>query len=259
VTKELGLEIIGALPTIRIGNFNTPEEASQVVEAFRAIRLSVRHAYQSSGPVMMTISSPGPGDGKSLVSSNLALSFAEAGYRTILIDGDIRRGEMHRTFNVEPRPGLLDYLVGEATKEQIVRTTSHDNLMLVPRGARRHRGPELLASEAMLRLLASFRSEYDVIISDSPPLGAGIDPFALGTATGNMLLVVRAGETDRKMAQAKLALLERLPVRILGVVLNSIRAEGVYRYYSYIEGYETVTDEDAPSLDTHIGELTAKN
>jgi Mrp family chromosome partitioning ATPase len=88
---------------------------------------------------------------------------------------------------------------------------------------------------------------FNVIIVDSPPLGAGIDPFVLGTATGHMLMVFRSGETDRAMAEAKLKLLDRLPVRVLGAVLNDIQADGVYKYYSYLYGY-TSDEEGARQL-----------
>jgi len=239
VSTELGLPILGAIPAIkksRRGELG-PEQAAQVVEAFRTIRLNLAHSYGAGGPVTLTISSPGPGDGKSLVSSNLAVSFAEAGYRTVLIDGDIRRGEIHRMFGVDRRPGLLDSLTAGATYDQIIRPTSQRNLWVIPCGTRRHQGPELLGSTAMAELMAQLKSQFNVIIVDSPPLGAGIDPFVLGTTTGHMMMVFRTGETDRQMAEAKLRLLDRLPVRVLGAVLNEIQAEGVYRYYSYLYGY----------------------
>ena len=97
--------------------------AQQVVEAFRTIRLNVTHMLGSSaGPVSLTISSASPGDGKSLVAANLALSFAESGYKVCLMDGDIRRGELHRSFGVERKPGLLDALAGTAQLEHILRS-----------------------------------------------------------------------------------------------------------------------------------------
>ncbi|HEX9054588.1 MAG TPA: polysaccharide biosynthesis tyrosine autokinase [Gemmatimonadales bacterium] len=246
VTNELGLSILGAVPAInklKHGGVDL-EETAQVVEAFRGIRLNIVHSYGAAGPVMLTISSPSPGDGKSLVSSNLALSFAEAGYKTLLIDGDIRRGELHRMFRAERIPGLLDYLMKSATLEQVLRPTSKRNLTLLPCGTRRQHGPELLGSALMNELMATLKTRYNVIIVDSPPLGAGIDPFVLGTATGNMVLVLRSGETNREMAEAKLKVLDRLPIRILGAVLNDIRAGGVYQYYGYVYGY--VADEDKP-------------
>ena len=249
VTKDLGLSILGAIPAITRTNGRQlkSEEAAQVVEAFRSVRLNLAHSYGAAGPVMLTISSPGSGDGKSLVSSNLALSFAEAGYRTLLIDGDIRRGELHRMFSIDRRPGLLDYLVGDAPMDDVVRPSSHEGLSVIPCGTRRQQGPELLGSAAMTHLMAEMKTRFNVIIVDSPPLGAGIDPFVLGTATGHMLMVFRSGETDRQMAEAKLKLLDRLPVRVLGAVLNDIQADGVYRYYSYLYGY-TSDEESARQL-----------
>lgn len=247
VSHELGLPILGAVPAIRRtgGRQLSTEEASQVVEAFRTIRLNLVHSY-GAGPVLLTVSSPGPGDGKSLVSSNLALSFAEAGYRTLLVDGDIRRGELHRMFSIERRPGLLDYLMGDAELQALLRTSEHEGLSIIPCGTRRQQGPELLGSAAMGQLMGEMKSRFNVIIVDSPPLSAGIDPFVLGTMTGNLLMVFRSGETDKNMAQQKLRLLERLPVRVLGAVLNEIRAEGVYRYYSYLYGY--TSDEETPQI-----------
>lgn len=262
VSRELGLSILGAIPGITRTNGRQlkTEEAAQVVEAFRTVRLNLAHSYGSAGPVMLTISSPGSGDGKSLVSSNLALSFAEAGYRTLLIDGDIRRGELHRMFSIDRRPGLLDYLVGDANLDDVVRPSSHEGLSVIPCGTRRQQGPELLGSAAMSHLMAEMKTRFNVIIVDSPPLGAGIDPFVLGTATGHMLMVFRSGETDRQMAEAKLKLLDRLPVRVLGAVLNDIQADGVYRYYSYLYGY-TSDEENARQLagQTVDAELSSKS
>jgi capsular exopolysaccharide synthesis family protein len=249
VSRELGLSILGAIPGIKRSNGRQlkADEAAQVVEAFRTVRLNLAHSYGAAGPVMLTVSSPGSGDGKSLVSSNLALSFAEAGYRTLLIDGDIRRGELHRMFSLDRRPGLLDYLVGDASMDAIVRASSHEGLAVIPCGTRRQQGPELLGSAAMSHLMAEMKTRFNVVIVDSPPLGAGIDPFVLGTATGHMLMVFRSGETDRQMAEAKLKLLDRLPVRVLGAVLNDIQADGVYKYYSYLYGY-TSDEEGARQL-----------
>ena len=92
-----------------------------------------------------------------------------------------------------------------------------------------------------------------MIIVDSPPLGAGIDPFVLSTATGNLMLVLRSGASDRQMAEAKLRLMDRLPVRILGAVLNDVSTDGVYKYYSYIYGY-TADEEVAPQLAAPAGQ-----
>ncbi|MGH7586445.1 MAG: GumC family protein [Gemmatimonadales bacterium] len=247
VTSGLGLSILGAIPQINKTKVTErdPEEAAQVIEAFRTIRLNLAHSYGAAGPILLTVSSPSPGDGKSLIASNLALSFAEAGYRTLLIDGDIRRGELHRMFNLSRRPGLLDLLTGDAELQQVLQASTHAGLTILPCGSRRHHGPELLGSPAMHSVMADLKSRYQVVIVDSPPLSAGIDPFVLSAATGNMMIVLRAGETDRTLAEEKLKLMDRLPVRILGAVLNSISADGTYRYYRYVYGYTTEDENEA--------------
>lgn len=250
-SSELGLTILGAIPAIprpRNGKKVSPDEMHQVIESFRSVRLNLAHSYEPEQPICLTISSPSPGDGKSLVSANLALSFAEAGYRTILVDGDVRRGDLHRTFSADRRPGLLDYLGSSRLPlDRTYRPTSHPRLTLMPCGTRLQHGPELLGSARMADLVEQLRKDFEVIVVDSPPLGAGIDPFVLGTHTGNIMIVLRSGETDREMAEVKLRVLERLPVRILGAVLNHIAAgHGPYKYYTYSYGYaaeEEISDE----------------
>ncbi|MBV6521972.1 MAG: hypothetical protein MNPFHGCM_02116 [Gemmatimonadaceae bacterium] len=241
---ELGLDVVGTVPTL-LKTVKNPtarlNNHTQMVESFRSLSLTIRSAYEGIGPVQLTISSPGPGDGKSFVSANLATALADGGYRTILIDGDIRRGTLHTIQGMEcdPSPGLLDYLAGEATLAEIVRATSNPNLFLVPGGSRRQHGPELLASDSMQQLVRDLRNQFDAILIDTAPLGAGIDAYALGAATGAMVLVLRTGETDRKLAQAKLTLLDRMPVRMLGAIVNDVGANPQYRYYTYLDGYGT--------------------
>jgi tyrosine-protein kinase Etk/Wzc len=241
VTQGLKLNIIGAIPHTRGPGAKGPgKNALQVIEAFRELRLSLVHAHGAAGPLVTVVSSSGSGDGKSFISGNLALSFAEQGHRTLLIDGDIRRGAQHRLLGVTGKPGLTDYLKGKATLEEAVRPTSYPLLHLLPCGARLQGGVELLGSPRMVELLRELRARFQVIVIDSPPLGAGVDPFVLSTLAGNVMLVLRTDYTDRQYTEAKLALLDRLPVRVLGAVLNAVPPRGVYRYYSYLPGYSEV-------------------
>ncbi|MEO9225677.1 MAG: polysaccharide biosynthesis tyrosine autokinase, partial [Gemmatimonadaceae bacterium] len=230
IPDELGLEVIGAVPTVpKPGEGEKdPDAVLQSVEAFRGLRMNLHHLFDAP-PVMVTISSPGVGDGKSMIASNLALSFAEGGFRTLLIDGDIRRGKLHSIFGIDRRPGLLDYLAGDADAAHVMREVPvHGALTLIASGTRRHRGPELLTSARLPALLNMVRSKFDVIIVDSAPLAAGVDAYALSVATRNLLLVMRTGHTDRRVAKAKLKLMQRLPVRILGAVVNAVSAADVY-------------------------------
>lgn len=232
-TRELGLLIAGTVPKFkpnRRGDFQLAM-MTQAVESFRTLRLAVRYNFPADTPVVVGVSSPSAGDGKSLVSSNLALAFASAGNRTLLIDGDVRRGALHTTFGIPVAPGLVEYLHGAAGIDAIVKPTSSENLFVIPRGARNVRAPELLVSDLMTALILAMRRQYDVVIIDSPPLVAGIDAYALAAAAGSMLMVLRPGVTDRKLAAAKLEIVDRLPIRILGTVLNGVPDDGAYRYY----------------------------
>jgi len=217
--------------------------------------MNLHHLFDSP-PVMVTVSSPGVGDGKSMISSNLALSFAEAGFKTLLIDGDIRRGKLHSIFGVERRPGLLDYLAGEVDAVHVMREVPvHGALTLIASGTRRHRGPELLTSARLPALLNMVRSRFDVIIIDSAPLAAGVDAYALSVATRNLMLVMRTGHTDRRVAKAKLKLMNRLPVRVLGAVVNAVSSGELYSEYSYLYGYGPDAESEADALKDEVTAL----
>lgn len=238
VTTELGLPILGTLPRVSKNSGNNSDEMAHVIESLRSIRLNLSHAHGAAGPLLLTISSPGSGDGKSFLSSNLAIAFADAGYKTLLIDGDLRRGGLHRVLKATRTPGLTDYLSGTATREAVIQSTAYPQLHFIGGGTRKQTAPELLGTPAMRDLVLGLRANFQVILVDSPPLGAAVDPFLLATLTGNLAVVLRTGATDRQLARAKLEMVDRLPVRILGAVLNDVKAEGVYRYYGYLAGYE---------------------
>lgn len=244
ITRDMQLGIVGAVPRANKRQTKSVEEVAGFVEAFRSMRVNLQYALPRGAPLRLAISSPGQGDGKSFISANLALSFAEAGYRTLLLDGDTRRGELHDTFGTDRTPGLVDYLLGTATVEEILRPTTQELLTLIPCGKRVKRSPELLASQRLVELLGELQGRFDLIIIDTPPLGAGVDAFVMSIAAQNLLLVMRSGQTDRKLAESKLELLDRLPVSVLGAVLNDVPNDGQYRYYSYLPGYEASEEAD---------------
>ena len=236
---ELGLVIAGAVPRIPKHGAGTtnPEQVVQFMESFRTLRLHITHSARGDR-VRVAVTSAAPGDGKSLVSSNLALSYAEAGLRTVLVDGDTRRGSLHRTFGLKGKGGLTEYLLGKLSESQLLKDTSHKNLSLISCGQRNGINPELLASARLKGLIDHLAQSFDVVIVDTPPLAAGIDAYALSAATGNILMVLRMGHTERRLASAKLALLDRLPVYVLGSVLNDVPAYGEFQYYTaYSAGY----------------------
>ena len=232
VTRTMRLPILGAVPHLRWRTARR-DGGVEVIEALRGLRLRVLHAHGASGPLLLTVTSPAMGDGKSFITANLAMSFAHAGYRTLLVDGDLRRGGQHRALEAPQRPGLTDILAGDATLESALRETSHDGLAFLACGTRMERAPELLMSPSLRELMARLRAMYGVVIVDSPPLAAGVDPLVYATVTGKLLLVLRAGATDLALALSKLEVVEALPVRAIGAVLNDVRGTDAFRYYRY--------------------------
>jgi polysaccharide biosynthesis transport protein len=247
VSRDMGLTILGAVPHLKTrgGQYRlSRDEAAEVVESLRGVCLNLVYAHGPQTPMMVTVTSPGAGDGKSFLCANLALTFADGGHRTLLIDADLRRGVLHQRFRVRRRPGLTDYLRGECPAESVIRPTPFQALSFMSCGSRTHSAPELLGSAAMTRLIEHVRANYDVVIVDSPPLSGGIDSCILGALTGSLVMVLRTGFSHRELAEAKLQMLSRFPVRLLGAVLNDVPATGSYRYYSYyLPGYEGVEED----------------
>jgi capsular exopolysaccharide synthesis family protein len=246
---DLGLSIAATVPRLPKGGINSqsPEQVSQLVESFRTLRMNVVNA---SGPtqIALAVSSPQPADGKSFIASNLAMSFADAGFSTLLVDGDTRRGTLHEMFGLTRSSGLTDFLAGDATEGAIIHQTGHEKLSVIPSGNPRRRSPELLTSPLLTRLVADLKSRYDVVIFDTPPLAAGIDGYAISAATGNLLVVLRIGQTEKRMAAAKMLLVDRLPINVLGSVLNAAPTYGEYEYYGYVSGYGTESLEPGKEI-----------
>ena len=250
---DLGLPIAGTIPRFPKGGVNreSPEQMFQLVESFRSLRMAV---VASSGPGSMAVavSSPSPSEGKSLISANLAMSFADAGLRTVLIDGDTRRGALNATFGLRASPGLTDFLSGRVALCDVMLPTGYEKLTIIPCGMRQRRSPELLISPRLGGMVTELQSTHDVVIFDTPPMAAGIDGYSIAAAAGRLLVVLRVGHTDRRMAAEKLRIFERLPVDIIGAVLNGIPLEGSYEYYGYVPGYEAVDEQPG----TAVAELT---
>jgi capsular exopolysaccharide synthesis family protein len=237
--EKLGMSVLGVITHFdRDAKEKDGKNPDAVIEAFRGLRLTLVNETGAPGPMVVTVTSPGSGDGKSFISSNLALAFAYAKQRTLLVDADLRRGALHRVLNLARQPGLTDHLVGDASRATVMQTTSYPCLDFLAGGSRRRDAPELLGSPAMAELVTSLRSTYDIIVLDSAPLGAGVDALALAKLAGNLVMVLRLGRTDRELAEAKLEILRRLPLRVLGAVLNDVRDESEYGAYAYyMDGY----------------------
>lgn len=240
VGKEFGLDILGSIPRIQSGRRQAGAlNTAQALEAFRELRIHLGFAYGSAGPLTLAITSASAGEGKSLISSNLAVAFAEVGRRTLLIDGDTRRGDAHRLLRRERMPGLVDYL-RDRSGHDIIQSTDIANLDFIGSGSRGSSTPELLASTRLAHFIGTLKRSYEVIIIDCPPLAAGGDAVILSSLVGNMAVVLRTGTTDKQLAHAKLDQVQRLPIRLLGAILNDVdptKGYDAYYYTTYLPDY----------------------
>jgi len=232
VEKGLGLPVLGIVPRLdKAGGV----DAHVAVESFRSIRVQISH-WNGTSRGLVLVTSPAPRDGKSMVSANLAISYAAAGYRTILVDADIRRGHAEEMFGVERSPGLAEYLGGKETASGVRQATKVDGLTMIARGTGSHFNLELLDSAIMDALLAELRADFDVVVLDAPPLAAGADALVLGKRADKVILVLRAGETDEVLARTKLDLIGNVDIPIIGAVLNAVPTSS--HYYPYYANYE---------------------
>jgi succinoglycan biosynthesis transport protein ExoP len=249
VSRVLGLDILGTVPVMGNGKRGGDPTERQAVEAFRDLRVNLEFAYGAGKPLALAVTSPEQSEGKSTVTANLAIGFAAIRRRTLVIDGDTRRGDLHRMLEVSRKPGLTDYLGGSVGLAEAVQVTKFSGLHVIASGSRSHSSPEVLGSGRLGDLLGELWKRYEVILVDTPPLGAGADALILGTLTGQLAVVLRTDQTNLSYARAKLADLERLPVRTLGVILNGFtpgRGQGYYSYSGYLDGYGAVDESEEP-------------
>jgi tyrosine-protein kinase Etk/Wzc len=211
------------------------ERWTPAAEAYRTLRTNITLGSAGSRPRLLVFTSPSGDEGKSISAANLAITFAQQGIRTLLVDADLRRGVLHREFGVREEPGLVHLLVGGSTLEAAVQELPGGHagvpLHFIATGALPPNPAELLGSERMARLLSEMRERYDAVVFDSPPLDLATDAVVLGSAADAVLLVARSGTTEQGALEAAVMQLRRLPAPLSGIVLNDVREDGRESYH----------------------------
>ncbi|MCM3652942.1 CpsD/CapB family tyrosine-protein kinase [Metabacillus litoralis] len=206
---------------------------SPIAEQFRTVRTNIQFTSVDEELQTMIVTSSGPAEGKSTVTANLAVVFAQQGKRVLLIDADLRKPTAHYTFRTENHVGLSNVLTRQATLEEAVKPTDQDNLWVMTSGPIPPNPSELLGSRGMNALLELAKNEYDVIILDSPPVLVVTDAQVLANLADGVVLVVSSGKTEIESAKKAKELLESAKAKILGVVLNNKKIEDSQYYYYY--------------------------
>jgi capsular exopolysaccharide synthesis family protein len=215
-------------------------------EACRSIRTNMLFISAQKEFSLFSVTSPGPQDGKTTVAINLAVTMAQAGGRILLIDCDMRRPRVYRSFGLKSDKGITSVMAGHLELKDAVCKSEVPNLDILPCGPMPPNPAELLHTDRFRQILAQCRGSYDRVILDSPPIGPVTDPAIIGGATDGVVLVLRAGHTTREATQFARRQLADAGARILGLVINQTDRKGSgygygYGYYSAYGRYYRAT------------------
>ncbi|UGQ26257.1 polysaccharide biosynthesis tyrosine autokinase [Acinetobacter calcoaceticus] len=215
------------------------------IESLRSIRTAIHFALASAKNNIIMIAGPSPEVGKSFISTNLATIFAQGDKRVLLIDADMRRGYMHKYFDVDVKPGLSELLSGQADLQKVLHKTPVANLDVITRGKSPTNPSEILSSNQFKELLEQLQSQYDHIIIDTPPVLAVTDGIIISQYTGVNLIVARYAKSQMKELELTLNRFEQAGVKVNGFILNDIqRASAGYGYgYNYAYAYKAQKED----------------
>jgi polysaccharide biosynthesis transport protein len=238
VKTHLDLPFLGMIPAVSVKEASGEAPMLQdsvppaFSEAIRAVRTAILFSSADEGSRSLVITSTGPHEGKTLVSSSLAITLAQAGQKTLVIDADMRRPRMHEALGRPQEPGLSNVLVGDTKLSDAARATSVPNLTLLAAGHIPPNPAELLGSKKYEELLAQLRRMYDWVVIDAPPVMPVTDAALVAHTAGGVLFVVGSEMTPRQNAAAAIEQLRGANARFVGVVLNRVNIQRHSYYYS---------------------------
>lgn len=245
VQKALNIEFLGVIPAanwdpddLKTHLISNIDQKSGLAEAYRNVRSAVMVAGRPRNVRVLVVTSAVPKEGKTTTAINLAISFAQAGMRVLLVDGDLRRGEVHKYFGAEGGRGLSDVLLGLAKPESVIQRSPVQNLDLIATGPFPPNPGELFLRSEFNVLVDYARRAYDRIVFDCPPVMAVSEAAILAAQGDAALMVIWAAQTSRRLAQTALQIVRQRGGYVLGCVLNNLEFGRVgYYYYSTYYGY----------------------
>ena len=204
---------------------------SPASEAYRSLRTNLSF-YSLDAPLRtLVVTSPAAGEGKSSTVANLAVTMAQSGRRTVLVDCDLRRPTLHELFGLKMTPGLTSVALDE-TVDLPLQQTSVENLWLLSSGPKPPNPADLLGAARMDRLIDQLLERADFVLFDAPPVMAAADAAILGAKVDGVLLVIQAGKTRRDHSERARELLEKAKVRVIGAALtNAPQDRSMGEYY----------------------------
>lgn len=262
VARTLRTEVIGSLPLLKnvpggrvlalpapsANGMSEERDPSGFRESVRSLRNSILLGNLEQRYRSLLVTSASPAEGKTTTAANLAAAHAEQGHRTLLIDGDLRRPSVHRSFKIPGVVGLANVLRGEFHwSAALIPVQSLPHLDVLPAGAPSRHSADLMG-RGLTEMIEEAAAGYDLVIVDAPPLLGFAEPLQMATAVDGVLVVARAGRTTRKAVAAVLATLNRVRARTIGLVLNEVHRDlsESYYYYDYYRSYYRTPESEQP-------------
>ncbi|ELZ5947630.1 polysaccharide biosynthesis tyrosine autokinase [Acinetobacter baumannii] len=241
--QESRIKILKKMKSIPILAVKNSDDIA--IESLRSIRTAIHFALANAKNNIIMIAGPSPEVGKSFISTNLATIFAQGNKRVLLIDADMRRGYMHKYFDVDVKPGLSELLSGQADLQKVLHKTQVANLDVITRGKSPTNPSEILSSNQFKELLEQLQSQYDHIIIDTPPVLAVTDGIIISQYTGVNLIVASYAKSQMKELELTVNRFEQAGVKVNGFILNDIqRASAGYGYgYNYAYAYKAQKED----------------
>ena len=243
VDRVTGVSTLGLIPKVdgRTELVTVTHPSAPAAESFRLLRTSVKFLGIERQVRVVQVTSPSPGEGKTMVATNLAVAFAQSGDRVVLVGGDLRRPRLEEVLGVPLVPGLTGVLIGDVTLPQAIQSVAAvPNLSVLPAGHPPPNPSELLSGERARRLIDVLGQTYDVVVIDCPPVLPVTDSLVLARMADTTLLVTSANKTSKRSLTRAVEMLRQVDAPMAGTVLNSLSADETfsgeaYRYESAVE------------------------
>lgn len=243
VQRYTGLPVLGVIPElVKDSEENIPlitsySLRSTEAELYRIFRTNLKLSQLGKHSSCILMTSTAPGEGKSTNSINLAITFAQAGIKTLLIDCDLRRPVLHKVFNIPLYPGLTEIFVDETTYKEAIKPSPITNLFILPAGTIPPNPSELLESSKFSEIIKVARENFEQIIIDSAPVGMVSDTTLIANMVDGVVVILQSGKTDRFIANKAIQILKKNKIHIYGALLNKMKKENIYKSYYYYYYY----------------------
>ena len=218
-----------------------------IAEDYRTVRTSIMFSLPGKGSKAMVFTSSSPQEGKSATVANLGISFAQLGVKVVVVDADLRKPRQHKIFKVKNTSGLSDCLTGRRSFDEVIQKTAIDSFWVVPSGPHPPNPAELLNSEMMKDFVRLLKERFDVVLIDTPPVMAVIDPVIVSSYVDSTVIVLRTGKAARKPVLRTVSELRRAQAKIIGVVFNGAKARVHTRYGRYTPNYMNEYYQEKPA------------